>query len=295
MFKLVGSHRGAATALGHAASSGSIEVLRLLLREGADLSARDKAGQTVVLRAVEGGHTECVLEILAHADYDPAVAAECAREAALGGILAESETLLENSAEEETSHLPGANSLRILGECDAEGNTALHTAAAGGHATATLAIMEHITQLTGNGYLSALPSLPPGKACEQGGECECGCEWGWGWSRAFPPESARVFRCKNGREQKGGTPRKGVTARQLARESLTTLQRGLAKRKSGSGSFPNPRAVALVHPGFLLAHPLAFRVCNRPSGPEEGALDDVLQRCCKVTWSPLCASVPTVL
>ena len=43
-----------------AAQAGGLEKLRMLLTEGADLSARDRNNNTALMRAVSGDHTEVV-------------------------------------------------------------------------------------------------------------------------------------------------------------------------------------------------------------------------------------------
>jgi ankyrin repeat protein len=177
--------------------------------------------------------------------------------------------------------------VHLLKAIDADGATALHLAAAGGHAGSVLSIMEHLTQLSDGG------SPPP---CEDGAgddnDNDDGGD-GWGWARAFGPPAAALLGRRRGRNVKGDTPLQLAldTHRKTfsARKSIGTLGGGGGGGGGGGvgaecGVDGRSNTAAAAR---LLSHPLAFRASNRLSGPVEGALDATLQRCCSGQIRPL--------
>jgi ankyrin repeat protein len=68
-----GAHGGGVTPLMAAALNGSAPMVALLLKSGAEVNARDRAGSTALTEAVRKGDAE-VLVLLLNAGADPAVA-----------------------------------------------------------------------------------------------------------------------------------------------------------------------------------------------------------------------------
>ncbi|KAF4736923.1 hypothetical protein FOZ62_021825, partial [Perkinsus olseni] len=114
------------TALMHATARGRLDVVEVLVRHGAKITAKDQLGETAIMKASRGGHVECIRLLLG-------TQLKRQRAASTGLTLAEMEEIHNFTLSEKR---------RILDVKDEEGQTALIKAAEAGRLESVRALVE---------------------------------------------------------------------------------------------------------------------------------------------------------